>query len=453
MHTYIQQETWNQLLSKATRYVNNTSEYALRDINPGGCYSAVWTRDAAYILKDQFLSGNTRTALEQILSIWIHQIGGIKEKIVYGRGSPGTNFTPMAANIEINKNFEHALPTTIYQNFSEVYGRNPDIDSTALMISTTSWILSKLLKKRRETYLNDNDVGLLHRLVVSSTDFLSHVIDFAVPRMLYAVEYLARRDIDNDGLLEQDQNEDWMDTALRDGKVVYSQSSWILALKNLSILMFFLGRDSEAQRLKKLTDDSILSIERILWSHNDACYIDLQKDQYISDVPNRTLTQDVSLYLVAVTENLNDNYESSIASPLQESEQKKEHLHLSRIYQRAIKTLEALRKRIWKNEWPLVTEIELRKTGPWVLKPNQYHNHTFWPWITGIEMLARSRFNRIEECNILLSKLASEWTPHTQSFYEWIDPITSQGNGAFPFRTGISAIRIAISDILQTDKI
>ena len=97
--------------------------------------------------------------------------------------------------------------------------------------------------------------------------------------MLYAVEYLARRDIDNDGLLEQDQNEDWMDTALRDGKVVYSQSSWILALKNLSILMFFLGRDSEAQRLKKLADDSILSIERILWSHNDACYIDLQKDQ------------------------------------------------------------------------------------------------------------------------------------------------------------------------------
>jgi glycogen debranching enzyme len=271
--------------------------------------------------------------------------------------------------------------------------------------------------------------------------------------MLAAIEYLARRDIDHDGLLEQDQNEDWMDTALRDGKVVYSQSSWILALKNLSILMFFLGRDSEGQRLKKLADDSILSIERILWSDNDACYIDLQKDQYISDVSNRTLTQDVSLYLVAVTENLNDDYDSFITSPLEESRQKKEHLHLTRFYQRAIKTLEALRKRIWKNEWPLVTEIELRKTGPWVLKPNQYHNHTFWPWITGIEMLARSRFNRVEECNILLSKLASELAPHTQSFYEWIDPTTSQGNGAFPFRTGISAIRIAISDILQTDKI
>jgi hypothetical protein len=37
------------------------------------------------------------------------------------------------------KEFEGALPTTIYQaGFSEVYGQSPDIDSTALMLSTTS---------------------------------------------------------------------------------------------------------------------------------------------------------------------------------------------------------------------------------------------------------------------------------------------------------------------------
>jgi hypothetical protein len=37
------------------------------------------------------------------------------------------------------KEFEGALPTTIYQNgFAEVYGENPDIGSTALMISTTA---------------------------------------------------------------------------------------------------------------------------------------------------------------------------------------------------------------------------------------------------------------------------------------------------------------------------
>jgi hypothetical protein len=34
------------------------------------------------------------------------------------------------------------------------------------------------------------------------------------------------------------------------------------------------------------------------------------------------------------------------------------------------------------------------------------------------------------------------------AFYEWIDPITHTGKGAFPFKTGISALRIAIYDIL-----
>ena len=44
------------------------------------------------------------------------------------------------------KKFDGALPTTIYyeKGFCEVYGQNPDIDSMALVISTTSWILSNL---------------------------------------------------------------------------------------------------------------------------------------------------------------------------------------------------------------------------------------------------------------------------------------------------------------------
>jgi hypothetical protein len=77
-------------------------------------------------------------------------------------------------------------------------------------------------------------------------------------------------------------------------------------------------------------------------------------------------------------------------------------------YARATSTLDAIRSRVWKDKWPLVIEGVLKKTSPWILKPYQYHNHTFWAWITGIEMLARSRFNQIEECYVLLSKLASE---------------------------------------------
>jgi len=64
-------------------------------------------------------------------------------------------------------------------------------------------------------------------------------------------------------------------------------------------------------------------------------------------------------------------------------------------------------------------------------------------------MLARSRFDRIEECEFLLSKIALEGHPHLHAFYEWIDPITDQPEGAYPFRTGISAIRLAIFEIIN----
>jgi hypothetical protein len=68
---------------------------------------------------------------------------------------------------------------------------------------------------------------------------------------------------------------------------------------------------------------------------------------------------------------------------------------------------------------------------------------------TVIEMLDRSRFNRDGECNALLSKLASESHPHIHALYEWINPITDEGSGSYPFRTGITTIRIAIADILE----
>jgi hypothetical protein len=118
--------------------------------------------------------------------------------------------------------------------------------------------------------------------------------------------------------------------------------------------------------------------------------------------------------------------------------------------QRAKRTLDALRNRVWKEKWPLVTEVVLKSTGPWVLKPYQYHNHTFWPWTTGIEMLARTRFDRIEECDLLLSTLTSESNLQMRTFYEWVNPITDEGNGAFPFRTGISAVRISVVDIFSS---
>ncbi|HMH10851.1 MAG TPA: hypothetical protein VK553_09090 [Candidatus Nitrosopolaris rasttigaisensis] len=89
-------------------------------------------------------------------------------------------------------------------------------------------------------------------------------------------------------------------------------------------------------------------------------------------------------------------------------------------------------------------------TGPWILKPYQYHNYTFWPWTTALEILARNMFKQIQESDLLFSQLASEeGNPREYAFYEWINPIIDEGQGAYPFRTGISSIRMALFEILE----
>src|SRR5919108_4801637 len=142
---------WEEFNQKAEKFMNKTQQHVLEEINPGGYYSAIWCRDASFILRDWFLSGtNIDKILERFRLIWSHQITSKEyEKIICGRGSPEMSFNSLVANKDFYIKFEGALPTTIYHdkrnNFSEVYGQNPDIDSTALMLSTTSWILNVLL--------------------------------------------------------------------------------------------------------------------------------------------------------------------------------------------------------------------------------------------------------------------------------------------------------------------
>lgn len=449
---------WKEFSHKADKFVDKTQQHSLKEVNPGGHYTAVWCRDAAYILRDWFLSGaKIDKILERLCLIWSHQItSDVYEKTIYGRGSPEMNFKSFVASKDLRRKFEGALPTAIYHdkttNFSEVYGQNPDIDSTALMISTTSWILNFFLSE--VTGRNISHYGLV------SSSFIHHpngsyspknvevkpsssmivdqkvILDYLIPRMSKGIEYLRRRDIDGDALLEQNHNEDWMDTVLRAGKIVYSQASWILALKNFASLLLQVQRDSGANHMIKLAEETVSAVDRKLWLQEEGCYIDIQELHHIGG-PYRTLTQDVSLYLVAVSENIQNHINSRTNNRMEE---------------RAQSTLDAIRNRLWKDNWPLVTEVNLKSTGPWVLKPDFYHNHTCWPWTTGIEMLARGRLGRLEECNILLSKLASGDEPYPHAFYEWVNPNTGRGEGAHPFRTGISSIRIAIADIFWRNR-
>lgn len=464
--------SWQGIIAQATMFVELTFEHVLQGLNPGGVYQAIWCRDASYILADWFLSGNFHGALQQIYQIWDHQIAPNREKIVYGRGSPDLKFSANAGGVDIQKKFEGALPTTIYQvGFSEVYGKNPDIDSTALMIGTSSFILARapgqekskegdsLTSSVASEHSADYVTSLLSKIGITDP---SNVIEFVVPRMLKAVEYLESRDIDNDGLLEQGHNEDWMDTALRAGKIVYSQGCWIYGLIHLSVLLSKLGKSKEATRISRLAEKAIDAVNQKLWSKEDGTYIDIVQgvDSSSGDYDKiyRLLTQDVTYFLIAITANtVNDSFKDIVQQQqekkLQEQGQEKyEPIKIPELHhQRAISTLDAIKKRVWKDKWPLVTEGELPKTGPWPLKPYQYHNHTFWPWTTGIEMLARSRFNQVEECNILLSKLTSKDKKSVgiHTFYEWINPITDEGGGAYPFRTGISTLRLSIVDLVQ----
>ena len=307
----LMEESFNK---KAKQFIRKTEDHALQGLNPGGYYQAIWCRDASFILKSWFYSGNFHGLLQQISTIWSHQIESGKEKIVYGRGSPEMKYYPTKTNTDIQKRFEGALPTTIYQaGYSEVYGLNPDLDSTALMIRTTSWILAKIIKDYQNNNTNvkfkNNATSSSHLSKYSeskSNTNSTKVIDFVIPRMVKAINYLQSRDIDNDGILEQNHNEGWMDTGLRAGKIVYSQACFILALNNLSYLLSEVGQEDESKRMMKLHDKTITSVEKILWSEEGGSYIDILKSHYIGG-PYRVLTQDVTLYLVAISENTNSD--------------------------------------------------------------------------------------------------------------------------------------------------
>jgi hypothetical protein len=433
-------------------FMNKTSQYAMKCPQPGGYYKAIWMRDAAYILKDQFISGYTFDVIDDLVHIWSNQIIETQDKkIIFGRGSPITKFTPMRCNTNLINKFKGALPTTIYDNFLEIYASNPDIDSTALMIYLTSWILSRIYE-----YINLDRKYNLYPLYFSiKKDFdlklkFSKIVSFFIPKMFNAVQYLYNRDIDSDSLLEQESNEDWMDTSLRNGKIVYSQACWLLALKNYNILLKYLNIDNTELCINTLANNVINAVEKYMWSKQKTCFIDNNIDSHANTNYEKILTQDSLLYLFAV---INDNFSNM---PNCEINKDNEDLHYcysisynKSSFERYNKMLDTLKAELWKHKFPTIIEKPLQKTGPWLLKPNYYHNYTFWPWITGIELMTRLRFRRFDECDYLISTLFLDEFSNENLLYEWVNPITNKGNGAYPFRTGISSLRLVIYDVFR----
>lgn len=428
-------------------FLSVTEKYTSQNTEPGDYYKAVWCRDAAYILKDQFLSGHSSVVLDQLKNIWNKQIGTNSTKLIYGRGSPKTSFTPLNAESDVTGNFYGALPTTIFDNFSEIYALNPDIDSTALMIYVSTWILTNMIR---------NSVDKSEKVSATVTELTEYLIPF----LYRGIEYLTSRDEDNDGLLEQDHNEDWMDTVLRDGKVVYSQACWLMALTSFANLLFVRGKEDEAQRLRHMASELVDSIENNMWSEEAKCYVGLNSDKLQGNDSEGILYQDIVFYAFAMTEMLPhivpnfSNIRQFDMDPKHKNKSLVDDKKALKIKERLILSLGSLKNRIWLQDIPLVTERPLLKTGPWILQSNEYHNYTHWPWITAVELLTRFRFGQTDECNLLLSNLfnrngKNKKSDHDNIFYEWLNPTTKTGGGAYPFRTGISAYRVTSFEMMS----
>ncbi len=428
-------------------FLSVTEKYTSQNTEPGDYYKAVWCRDAAYILKDQFLSGHSTAVLDQLKNIWNKQIGTNSTKLIYGRGSPKTSFTPLNAESDVIGNFYGALPTTIFDNFSEIYALNPDIDSTALMIYVSTWILTNMMR---------DSVDKSEKVSATVTELTEYLIPF----LYRGIEYLTSKDEDNDGLLEQDHNEDWMDTVLRDGKVVYSQACWLMALTSFANLLFVRGKEDEAQRLRHMASELVDSIENNMWSEEAKCYVGLNSDKLQGNDSEGILYQDIVFYAFAMTEMLPhivpnfSNIRQFDMDPKHKNRSLADDKKALKIKERLILALGSLKNRIWLQDIPLVTERPLLKTGPWILQSNEYHNYTHWPWITAVELLTRFRFGQTDECNLLLSNLfnrngKNKKSDHDNIFYEWLNPTTKTGGGAYPFRTGISAYRVTSFEMMS----
>jgi glycogen debranching enzyme len=352
-------------------------------LNPAGYYTGVWCRDASYMLNELLEMNDVQSVAKQLEWIWRHQITG-SIKVVHGRGSPLRKYRLQRVPDDLRVRFKGALPTSIQHGYCEIYGESPDVDSTALMVSSTC----KFLIARG-----------------------ANSVDTFEPRIREALAFLESKDIDGDGLLEQGPNEDWMDSMLRSGKIVYSQALWALALIDWSELLHKLGNSKEAE-------ESLLKAERVkeqvntkLWNDGLSCFCDdLDNSAQMADDPSTPrVTQDSAFFLLLETPKS----------------------------QRALQALDRMKSELWNNKvGPYCIHPPAKTTGPFVLSPYKYQNGAFWPWITAVEILARLRHGQIEESNLLMERAI------LFASIEWVNPNTLSA-GSYPFRTSIASVRSA----------
>jgi glycogen debranching enzyme len=244
-----------------------------------------------------------------------------------------------------------------------------------------------------------------------------------IPCLRDAIAYLEKRDIDGDSLLEQGPNEDWMDSMLRSGKIVYSQAAYLQSLQGWCLVLHKIGHAEEAERANQIARKVIRQVDHKLWRSDLSSYADmLVQDDYEAHNQSPFLTQDVSFFLML--ENVREICDTTKANS----------------------SLDSLKKKLWTDLGPMCIQPPSKKTGPIKLGPNKYQNGGFWPWITSLEITARISYGRLDEGKLLLEKTL----PY--SALEWIDPYNTLSSGSYPFRTSIAAVRTALRKFQKIKK-
>jgi glycogen debranching enzyme len=297
---------------------------------------------------------------------------------------------PSSAGPNFFAEFKGALPTSIQNGYCEVYGKSPDIDSTALMVSVTC-----------KCCLGNERLALK-----------------LIPRLRDALTYLEGRDLDGDMLLEQGPNEDWMDRMLRTGKLVYNQGLWIAALTQWSTLLRTVGKNEEADLADGKADSVIEAVESKMWRSDWDCYAD---ESTTGNPGDAKITQDICFFLHSI--------------------KNKKHSQ-----ERINKTLATIEKTLWKAHGAACQEPPSKNTVPPILGPYKYQNGGVWSWITATEVLTRLSYGQIKESRLLLERVLPV------AHLEWVDPNNTRSGGAFPFRTGIAATRTALRNFLALSR-
>ncbi len=337
-------------------------------IQPSANYVGVWPRDAAFILRSWLVLGEVERGIKACIRIWKYRITP-SSIVVAGRS--GNTFIPtVLADLRYKRRYEDLLPTTILRGCSEVYGAKPDIDSSALMITTTCMFLKKLGSKK--------------------------ITDELLPVLEKCAEALMKFDEDGDAILEQGPNEDWMDTAYRSGKVLYSNLCWASALKSLADVQTN-GRADYWYDLYRETVKAIVKTFK-LDSDNPIGVIGPRLFKY-------HVWQDIILAM--------------------------EHIDIEGLLPR-------LSERLKANIGPRVVHPFLPYSNWRSRRWGYYHNGGFWPWFSSFHALALYKHGYVEEAWQMMANTLR------YCIYEWVEPTRGEAKGPKPFRTGCASALYAL---------